>query len=151
MKKFSKVKNDILKKITENKYYILVVFIVLIITIVSVGLINNKLNDQEQKLYDIIENNKNDFKNPKSLKVVSAKICNDDYSIIRITANNSFGAETTETYYFNKTTLTTDELVAKAVSEKCFEEELNNYDSVAILSKDSLNKVNKLVEENNNE
>ena len=85
MKKFSKVKNDILKKITENKYYILVVFIVLIITIVSVGLINNKLNDQEQKLYDIIENNKNDFKNPKSLKVVSAKICNDDYSIIRIT------------------------------------------------------------------
>ena len=76
---------------------------------------------------------------------MSAKICNKDYSIIKITANNSFGAEVTNIYYLNKTTLTTDKLVAKAVSEKCFEEELNNYDSVVVLSKDSINKVNKLM------
>ena len=106
---------------------------------------NNRLNKSEQKLYDIIEKNKSSFKNPQSLKVVSAKICNDDYSIIKITANNSFGAETTDIYYLNKTTLTTDKLVARAVSEKCFEEELNNYDNVAVLSKDSIDKVNKLV------
>lgn len=129
----------------KSNYYFLIVFIVLVITIISVNLMNNRLNKSEQKLYDIIEKNKSSFKNPQSLKVVSAKICNDDYSIIKITANNSFGAETTDIYYLNKTTLTTDKLVARAVSEKCFEEELNNYDNVAVLSKDSIDKVNKLV------
>lgn len=129
----------------KNNYYFLIVFIVLIITILSVNIMNSKLSKSEQKLYDIIENNKSSFKNPESLKVVSAKICNKDYSIIKITANNSFGAEVTNIYYLNKTTLTTDKLVAKAVSEKCFEEELNNYDSVVVLSKDSINKVNKLM------
>ena len=129
----------------KNNYYFLIVILVLIITVTSVFLINKKLNKSEQKLYDIIENNRSSFKNPKSLKIVSAKICNDEYSIIRITANNSFGAETTDTFYLNKTTLSTDESVAKAVSEKCFNEELNNYNSVIILSKDSITKVNNLV------
>ena len=80
----------------KSNYYFLIVFIVLVITIISVNLMNNRLNKSEQKLYDIIEKNKSSFKNPQSLKVVSAKICNDDYSIIKITANNSFGAETTD-------------------------------------------------------
>ena len=130
----------------KNNYYYFVVIIVLIITSVSVYLINNELNESEQKLYNIIENNKNAFKNPQSLKVVSAKICSDDYSIIQITANNSYGAETTDIYYLNKNTLTNSETVAKVVSEKCFEQELNNYDNVIVLSKDSIDKINKLVE-----
>lgn len=129
----------------KNNYYYFVVIIVLIITSVSVYLINNKLNESEQKLYNIIKNNKNAFKNPQSLKVVSAKICSDDYSIIQITANNSYGAETTDIYYLNKNTLTNSEAVAKVVSEKCFEQELNNYDNVIVLSKDSIDKINKLV------
>lgn len=128
-----------------NNYYFFIVILVLVTTILVVNIINNKLNESEQKLYNIIEENKNTFKNPQSLIIVSAKICNDDYSIIRITANNSFGAETTDTYYVNKNVITMDETIAKAVSKKCFEEELNNYESVSVLSDKSISKVNKLV------
>lgn len=128
-----------------NNYCFFIVILVLVITILVVNVVNNKLSKSEQKLYNIIEENKKTFKNPQSLKIVSAKICNDDYSIIRITANNSFGAETTDTYYVNKNIITMDETIAKAVSKKCFEEELNNYESVSVLSDKSISKVNKLV------
>lgn len=137
-------KNKIIEFL-KNNYYFFIVIIVLIITSIYVYSTNNKLSESEQKLYNIIENNKNYFKNPQSLKIVSAKICNNDYSIIEITANNSYGAETTDKYYLNKNTLTNDVLVAKIVSEKCFEEELNNYDSVVVLSNDSIEKVNKIM------
>ena len=137
-------KNKIIEFL-KNNYYFFIVIIVLIITSIYVYSTNNKLSESEQKLYNIIENNKNAFKNPQSLKVVSAKICSDDYSIIQITANNSYGAETTDIYYLNKNTLTDSEIVAKVVSEKCFEQELNNYDNVIVLSKNSIDKINKLV------
>ncbi len=128
-----------------NNCCFLIVILVLATTILVVNVVNNRLSKSEQKLYDIIEENKNTFKNPQSLRIVSAKICNDDYSIIRITANNSFGAETTDTFYVNKKVMTKDETIAKAVAKKCFEEELSNYDSVSVLSEKSISKVNKLV------
>lgn len=144
MKKSSKQKgNSIVKKIMENKYYILVVFIVLILTITTSLIVNNSLNGSEKVIYDIVDKNKNEFKNPKSLKVVSAKVCSNDYSIIRITANNSFGAEVTTTYYSNKGTLVTNNEVAKAVVEECFKKETNDYNSIQVLSKESLKKINK--------
>lgn len=129
-------------ELLKNNYYFLIVIVVLIIVVVFVPVINNKLNKSEQMLYNIIEEGKDTFKNPQSLKVVSAKICSDEYSIIRITANNSYGAETTDTYYVNKSIMSTEEPVSKAVAEKCFEEELNNYNSVVVLSKKSIEKVN---------
>lgn len=129
----------------KNNYYFLIVVMILIFVCFTVDIVNNSLNTSEQKLLDIIEENKNTFKNPESLKVVSAKICNDDYSIIEITANNSFGAETTDIYYVNKETMTTNELVAKAVAEQCYKEELENYDNVIVLSDKSISKVNKQV------
>lgn len=144
MKKSGKQKeNIIVKKIMENKYYILIVFIVLILTITTSLIVNNSLNGSEKIIYNIVDKNKNEFKNPKSLKVVSAKVCSDDYSIIRITANNSFGAEVTTTYYSNKSTLVTNNEVAKAVVEECFKKETNDYNSIQVLSKESLKKINK--------
>ena len=134
-----------IKSFIKNNYYFLIVILLLIATCLTVTMVNSKLNKSEKKLLNIIEKNKNTFKNPESLKVVSAKICNDDYSIIKITANNSFGAETTDTYYVNKETMTTNELVAKAVAEQCYKEELENYDSVIVLSDKSISKVNKQV------
>ena len=140
--KTNKKNSNKLVELLKNNYYFLIVIVVLIIVVVFVPVINNKLNKSEQMLYNIIEEGKDTFKNPQSLKVVSAKICSDEYSIIRITANNSYGAETTDTYYVNKTVITTDVLVSKEVAEKCFEEELNNYNSVVVLSKKSIEKVN---------
>lgn len=140
--KTNKKNSNKLVELLKNNYYFLIVIVVLIIVVVFVPVINNKLNKSEQMLYNIIEEGKDTFKNPQSLKVVSAKICSDEYSIIRITANNSYGAETTDTYYVNKTVITNDILVSKEVAEKCFEEELNNYNSVVVLSKKSIEKVN---------
>ena len=142
MKKEKKSKEKQKINFLKKYYYIFIIIGVLILTIICVYAANNKLNNDEQKLYDIIEKNKNSFKNPESLKVLSAKLCNDDYSIIEITAHNSFGAETTAIYYVNKNVMTADETIAKAVAEKCYEEELNNYDSVIILSEDSIAKIN---------
>lgn len=127
----------------KNNYYFLIVITILIVVCFTVNIVNNSLNTSEQKLLDIVEKKKNDFKNPESLKVLSAKICNDDYSIIEITANNSFGAETTDIYYVNKNVMTTDETVAKAVAEQCYNEELENYDNVIVLSDKSISKINK--------
>lgn len=140
-----KKKDNKILKLLKNNFYFLIVILIGIVTFITVNQINNKLSEPEQKLLDIIEENKNTFKNPESLKVVSAKICNDDYSIIEITANNSFGAETTDIYYVNKETMTTNELVAKAVVEQCYKEELENYDNVIVLSDKSISKVNKQV------
>lgn len=140
-----KKKDNKILKLLKNNFYFLIVILIGIVTFITVNQINNKLSEPEQKLLDIIEENKNTFKNPESLKVVSAKICNDDYSIIEITANNSFGAETTDIYYVNKETMTTNELVAKAVAEQCYKEELENYDNVIVLLDKSISKVNKQV------
>lgn len=140
-----KKKDNKILKLLKNNFYFLIVILIGIVTFITVNQINNKLSEPEQKLLDIIEENKNTFKNPESLKVVSAKICNDDYSIIEITANNSFGAETTDIYYVNKETMTTNKLVAKAVAEQCYKEELENYDNVIVLSDKSISKVNKQV------
>lgn len=140
-----KKKDNKILKLLKNNFYFLIVILIGIVTFITVNQINNKLSEPEQKLLDIIEENKNTFKNPESLKVVSAKICNDDYSIIEITANNSFGAETTDIYYVNKETMTNNELVAKAVAEQCYKEELENYDNVIVLSDKSISKVNKQV------
>ena len=138
-----KKKDNKILKLLKNNFYFLIVILIGIVTFITVNQINNKLSEPEQKLLDIIEENKNTFKNPESLKVVSAKICNEDYSIIEITANNSFGAETTDIYYVNKNVMTTDETVAKAVAEQCYNEELENYDNVIVLSDKSISKINK--------
>ena len=128
-----KKKDNKILKLLKNNFYFLIVILIGIVTFITVNQINNKLSEPEQKLLDIIEENKNTFKNPESLKVVSAKICNDDYSIIEITANNSFGAETTDIYYVNKETMTTNELVAKAVAEQCYKEECNTYNGLVLI------------------
>ena len=138
-----KKKDNKILKLLKNNFYFLVVILIGIVTLITVNQVNNKLSEPEQKLLDIIEKKKNDFKNPESLKVLSAKICNDDYSIIKITANNSFGAETTDIYYVNKNVMTTDETVAKAVAEQCYNEELKTYDNVIVLSDKSISKINK--------
>lgn len=138
-----KKKDNKILKLLKNNFYFLIVILMGIVTFITVNQINNKLSEPEQKLLDIVEKKKNDFKNPESLKVLSAKICNDDYSIIEITANNSFGAETTDIYYVNKNVMTTDETVAKAVAEQCYNEELENYDNVIVLSDKSISKINK--------
>ena len=138
-----KKKDNKILKLLKNNFYFLIVILIGIVTFITVNQINNKLSEPEQKLLDIVEKKKNDFKNPESLKVLSAKICNDDYSIIEITANNSFGAETTDIYYVNKNVMTTDETVAKAVAEQCYNEELENYDNVIVLSDKSISKINK--------
>ena len=71
-----KKKDNKILKLLKNNFYFLIVILIGIVTFITVNQINNKLSEPEQKLLDIIEENKNTFKNPESLKVVSAKICN---------------------------------------------------------------------------
>ena len=132
----------------RNNYYYFIVILVLIITVICVTINNNKLNKNESIIYNDVLKNRGDFKSPESVKVVSVRVCDKDYSIIKISANNSYGAETTTTYYHNKQTLSTDSLVAKAVVEKCFTEELTDYNSVVVLSSDSISKINKYLKGN---
>ena len=68
----SKKKKINIKGLIKNNYYFLIVVLVLIATYFTVNTINNSLNTSEQKLFDIVEENKNTFKNPQSIKVVSA-------------------------------------------------------------------------------
>ena len=141
--KGKKNKSNYKMLLKENKYYLVAILVVFVITTISVICVNNSLNSEEKLIYNVVSKNKEMFKNPESLKIVSAKVCNENYLMIRITANNSYGAETTETYYVNKHTLTDDDLVSKVVVEKCFKEELNNYDDVKVLSNISIKKLNK--------
>lgn len=51
----------------------------------------NKLSGVEQKIYNAVDNEKSNFKNPASVEIQSVKICG-DYATIMISATNSFGA-----------------------------------------------------------
>lgn len=133
----------------KNNYYFLIVIVVLILTIIGVNYAENKIqnspNDYEQKVYNIIKENEDTFRNATTIQVVNAKICSNDYAIIRISGQNAYGAIISNTMFYNQGTLTMYEDVATAVSKKCFEEEFNNYDNVVILSNSSISKVNMLL------
>ena len=142
------IKKNRLVKFLKNNYYFFIVVLVLIITVVFVSISNNKLSKNESIIYNDVLKNRGDFKDPASVEVVSARVCDSDYSIIKISANNSYGAKTTTIYYHNMQTLTDDTTVAKAVIEKCFSQELDDYNSVVVLSSDSISKINKYLKGN---
>lgn len=132
------------KDILRDNYYFIIVFVILIITLCGIFLSRNILSTNEKKAYLMIKNVKNEFKNPDAVKVLSAKICNDDYGIFKISSTNGFGGTVTSYYYINKGTLSDkDDAAASGVVDKCFELEKNKYDSVFVLSEKSINKVNK--------
>lgn len=82
----------------KKKLYISlgIIGIVLLLMIVIISS-SNKLSDVEQKIYNAVENEKSNFKNPASVKIQSVKICG-DYATIMISATNSFGAIVSSKY-----------------------------------------------------
>lgn len=139
-----KVSKKKVNNIIKNNYYFIVVLAVLIITVVSILIINNNLTKKEKIAFDIVSNVKSQFKNPDGVKIVSAKICGEDYGIVRISSTNSFGGIVTDDYYINKETLslgTSHE--AAGVVDECFAMEEKDYDSVYVLSSNSISKINK--------
>lgn len=130
----------------ERRKIIIVYSVIIIITVLFSYLLisnsKNKLSSEEKNIYETLLVEKKNFKNPDAIKVVYVKYCNDDYSIVEITGDNSFGGPGNETYFKNKKTLYTDNNVEKIVSEECFKNEMENYDKVKILSKDALERIN---------
>ena len=56
-----KKKDNKILKLLKNNFYFLIVILIGIVTFITVNQINNKLSEPEQKLLDIIEENKNTF------------------------------------------------------------------------------------------
>jgi len=64
------------------------------------------LGKDNKYAYDLVINNVYDFKNPKSVRVVSGSAgfndtYNEEYAFLCVTATNSYGAETTGYYCFH--------------------------------------------------
>ncbi len=140
MKKIKK--NNVLKILKENRNYLFVIVGTLFVTIIGVFLFNSLLNTNEKLIYDIITENEDIFNNPSTIKLESAKICSEDYSIITISASNSYGADVSDLFYVSKRKINSDEIISKKVAEECLNNEINNYDSVIILSDNSVKKIN---------
>lgn len=130
------------KEIILIAIYSMIIIISLVFSYLLINNNKNKLNYEEKNIYESILLEKNNFKNPESIKILSVKYCNEDYSIIWLTADNSYGASTTDIYFKNKNVITNFSYVAKVVSDECFKIELENYDSVKKLSKESIAKIN---------
>ena len=97
---------------------------------------------EEKNIYEALLIDKNNFKNPESIKVIYVKYCNNQYSIVGITANNSYGPTISETYFKNKNVFSTDNNAIKTVSEECFKIETESYNKVKVLSKTALTRIN---------
>lgn len=130
------------KEIIVITIYSIIIIISVVFSYLLINKSKNKLNNEEKNIYESMLIAKNNFKNPESIKMVSVKYCNNDFSIIGITANNSYGAAVTHIYYKNKNVITTSSDVAKIVSEECFKTELESYDNVKKLSRNSIEKIN---------
>lgn len=143
MTKKTKKSINVVEVLKEN-YYFAIVLGVLLLCIIIVGISNNTLNKTEKQAYDVVYGIKNKFKNPEALKIIDIKLCNNEYAIIKASSTNSFGGIVTSDYYINKGTMSmNDDKSANGVVDKCFELEKNNYQSVHVLSKKSIAKINK--------
>lgn len=86
--------------------FILVVGILLAI-ILPVVISSNKLGKKEQACYEIMLTESYQFKNPKSVRIISGTVSyfeNNDttYCFLRLSAENGFGATVTDNYFCGK-------------------------------------------------
>lgn len=78
--------------------------LLLIMLIISISLISSckspdPWTDEEYFVRNAICSNLTNFKNPASVKVISAHQGNDKYVSVKISASNSYGGTVTEEYY----------------------------------------------------
>ncbi len=130
------------KEIIIISIYSVIIIISIVMSYILINKSKNDLGKEEKNIYEALLSDKNNFKNPESIKVIYVKYCNDTYSIVGITANNSYGATTNETFFKNKNVFSTDSNVIKTVGEECFKIETENYNKVKVLSKDALTRIN---------
>jgi hypothetical protein len=81
----------------DNKKKIIIIGIICIGILVIILMAFNCLNKEEKAIYENIYAEQTNFKDPSSVKVISGKIC-DNLAIVKIGANNSYGAMTTNSY-----------------------------------------------------
>ena len=130
------------KEIIVIIIYSIIIIISIILSYLLIDRSKNKLGEEEKNIYEALLIDKNNFKNPESIKVIYVKYCNNQYSIVGITANNSYGATSSETYFKNKNVFSTDNNAIKTVSEECFKIETESYNKVKVLSKTALTRIN---------
>ncbi len=136
----------------KNKKSIIVIVIlclVIVLEICGYFFIKAKLNTEETTVFDVCYKAQTKFKNPATVKVVEATIYNNEYIILEIGGNNSFGAFVQSTYYVKDNTLYTKDdnyEIAREIINKCFEYEKEYNTNIVKLSEKSINKINQKLE-----
>lgn len=128
---------------------IVVLFLVIVLEICGYFFIKTKLNAEETTVFNICYKVQPKFKNPATVKVVEATIYNNEYIILEMGGNNSFGAFVQSTYYIKDDTLYTKDdnyEIAKEIINRCFEYEKEEKSNIVKLSEESINKINKKLE-----
>lgn len=136
-------------KSIKNGIIILILVIFIIFEIIGIIMQNGKLNSEEKVVLDLISSKQNDFKNPSTVKVVEATVYDEKYVVLKIGANNAFGAFVSDTYYVKDNTLYTKDnnyKISKEIVEKCFEYEMNDSQKIVKLNDSSINKINNELE-----
>lgn len=88
-----------LKKNTKLLVGIVVGILLIIVVLIIIINFSNSMTHEEKIIYDIIAENRVDFKDPSSVKVIKATYCSDKSSIITVNAKNSYGGYEQETFY----------------------------------------------------
>lgn len=147
-------------KLVKNEVMITSIVVLIIISSLFILLIvqSNSMTKEEKSIYDSIVKNRNDFKDPSSVKLISAKYCSENSSTITINAKNSYGGYGQEIYdVYKKNFLEEvdindyekDEMQKYLLRAKIYEESIKHFnedcdsDDVFYLSDKSIAKINK--------
>lgn len=133
----------------KNIIIIVILCIIIVLEIVGYFVIQGCMNLEEKEVFDICHKVQTKFKNPATVRIVEATVFNNDYIILEIGGNNSFGAFVQSTYYIKDNTLYTKNdnyEIAKEIINKCFEYEKENSSKIVKLNQNSINKINKKLE-----
>lgn len=88
-----------IKKGSSNIVLSFIVGIIIIILLIVLIISKGSLSKEEKAIFDSIVENKNDFKDPSSVKLLSATYCSEKSLILTINAKNSYGGYVQDTYY----------------------------------------------------
>ena len=141
-KKRKKIKSINKKKLILGNVFFGVIIVISVILFFSTSI----LNENEKIIYNAVSKIQPKFKVPSSIEVSEVKLCGNEYAILNIGGENSFGAINTETYYLhdnNLYQLSDSKHETIEIVEACFKLEKNNSDELVILSNKSVNKINK--------
>lgn len=134
---------------TSKKNNILAILIIIIILIVGIFITYynyNSLKAEEKIAYELIDKNKNKFKNPSSLKVLEITLYGKNYALVNIEGNNSFGSPVSSNYIIKDDVLyEVDDTnpTIKQLAREIFEVQKSSTNKVIKFNSNSINKINR--------